>query len=403
LENVGIGTTRRELILHDSFTFLVLGLATLALFAVTLFLFRSFEGHRADLAQSFAERGQAEMQAGKPGAAVNSLRASLSYAPDDYATQLLLAQALAEAGETDQATNYYLNLWSARPGDGFLNLQLARLERQKGNREDAIAYYRASIFGDWRGDGAVKRRTARLELVDYLVQLKDYPAAKVELLIAAGNAPDNFQLNLLFADKLRGIGDATDALTYYEKAIADDPHSEVALEDAGRTLYEQGSYARAAALFLRAVSESHQPAPEELRALLRDSQRIQELSIARELPAKDRARHLLEAAKIAQTRFTACFLSGHEGMVSSIYGDAHLRTLQALTQSWADAKDESTRQKMVQTAAGQDELAQLIMQTELLADDDPMAHPQFSCGPPKGDDALLLRLARGWKPDEGTN
>jgi tetratricopeptide (TPR) repeat protein len=223
-------TTKRALILRDSFTFLVLGLMTLVLFAVTLFLFRSFKGHRAELATSFAAEGRTELLQGKPADAVKSLRAALAYAPDDYSSQLLLAQALADSGEIDQATNYFMNLWEARPGDGFLNLQLAKLERRKGNRVDAIRYYRDSIFGDWRGDGTVKRRDVRLELVAYLMSGGDYPAARAELLIAAGNAPDNLEFNLSFADKLRAIGDASDSLTYYQKALADDPGNSQALE-----------------------------------------------------------------------------------------------------------------------------------------------------------------------------
>ena len=214
---------KRALILHDSFTFLVLGLSTLALFAVTLFLFRSFEARRLQLANSFAQQGREALQLGRAKEAVTSLETALEYKPDDSASQVLLAQALAQAGETDQATTYFLNLWEERPGDGFLNLQLARLERQKGNREEAIRHYRDSVFGDWRGDATVRRRDVRLELVDYLAQTNDLAAARAELLIAAGNAPDDLKLNLMFADKLRELGDTSDALTYYRKALSRHP------------------------------------------------------------------------------------------------------------------------------------------------------------------------------------
>ena len=129
--------TRRGLILHDALAFLALLATSVALFGVTLFLFRSFEQHRADLAVRWAERGRIALQQGKPDAAVTALRTALSYAPDERANQLLLAQALAKAGHTEEATNYFLNLWDARPGDGFINLQLARLARQKGDYREA--------------------------------------------------------------------------------------------------------------------------------------------------------------------------------------------------------------------------------------------------------------------------
>ena len=394
----GIGTSKRALILHDSFTFLVLGLVTLGLFGVTLFLFRSFEGHRTQLAKDYLNEGRAELNQGQPADAVKSLRAALAYEPDNYSSQLMLAQALADAGETDQATNYFMNLWEVRPGDGFLNLQLAKLERRKGNRADAIRYYRDSIFGDWPGDATNKRRDVRLELVDYLAEGKNIPAATIELLIAASNAPDSLELNLLFANKLRAIGDVSDSLTYFQKAIADDPHNTVALQNAGELLYADGHFSEAQRLLERAVGETSKPT-EELLALTHDSHRIQQLSFARELPAAERERHLLEDAKTAQARFTKCFVNGHEGMTSATYGTGHQQMLASLTKSWMDAT-ETARRKMVQTAVGQDELAQLVVETELFASDDPMANPQFSCGPPKGDDALLVRLARGWKSEQ---
>ena len=215
--------SKRALILHDSFTFLVLGLSTLALFTVTLFLFRSFEARRLQLANRFAQQGREAFQQGRAKEAVTALETALEYKPEDSASQVLLAQALADAGETDQATTYFLNLWEARPGDGFLNLQLARLERKKGRRAEAIRYYRDSVFGDWRGDATVRRRDVRLELVDYLVQTNDVAAARAELLIAAGNAPDDLELTLMFADKLRQLGDTADALTYYRKVLSAHP------------------------------------------------------------------------------------------------------------------------------------------------------------------------------------
>ncbi len=57
---------RRKLILRDSLAILSLLLVTAILFAVTLFLFRSFSSHRADLAQRWSSRGRVDLQRGKP-------------------------------------------------------------------------------------------------------------------------------------------------------------------------------------------------------------------------------------------------------------------------------------------------------------------------------------------------
>jgi tetratricopeptide (TPR) repeat protein len=373
----GAGSTRRELILHDSLAFFTLAVTTLALYGVTFFLFRSFESHREELAASWTQRGQAELQQGKPADAVNSLRASLSYMPDNYPSQLLLAQALAAAGETDQATNYFLNLWTARPGDGFLNLELARVTRQKAESQHAIDYYRSAILGDWQGDAVIRRRQVRLELIDYLIQLRRLPAARAELLIAAGNAPDDRQLDILFGDKLLAAADPQDALTFYQRSIADDPHNAVALEKAGRLKYAEGDYKQAQELLTRAIENTPHAieAPADLTALARNAARLVELSLSPDLPARERARHLLEAAQIAQTRFDNC--TGNAATLPS--------ELQSLQTRWKAATDPAHRNALVQNAAGQDSLTQLIFDTE--------RETETTCGPATGDDELLLKLS----------
>ena len=373
--NSVVSPSKRALILKDSLTFLMLLSVTVALFGVTLLLFRSFEGHREELAKSWADRGRTELEQRHPEAAVASLRAALAYAPDDYASQLLLAQALADSGDTDQAINYFLNLWAARPGDGFLNLQLARLEakRKNANPADVIAYYRASIFGDWRGDGSIKRRDVRLELVDYLMQQHEDAAARMELLVAAGNAPNNLHLEGMFAEKLLAAGDANDALAYYEKAIADNPHDAEALAGAGRIAYGQGDYAKARLLLARALADSPADSPrhEELGTQARDAGRLAELSLSRELPAGVRAEHLVTAARIAQERLASC----PEGDES-----------QELQTRWREASGGQLK-ALVADAEGQETLTALIFDTE--------RRTAQTCGQPSGDDALLLKLANG--------
>ena len=162
-------TAKRRLILRDSLAFLTLALATVVLFAITLFLFKSFTQHREDLAVRWSDRGRLALQQGKPDQAIVALRTALSYAPGTRAYEVLLAQALGEAGRTEESYNYFLGLWETEPGDGFTNLQLARLAAKKSDREDAVRFYRAAIYGTWEGDGVVRRAQVRLELARYLI------------------------------------------------------------------------------------------------------------------------------------------------------------------------------------------------------------------------------------------
>jgi tetratricopeptide (TPR) repeat protein len=240
-----VKAAKRRLLLRDSATFSLLALIAAALFGVTLFLFRSFESHRDDLGQRWAGRGQQALAARRPEDAIVALRAALTYAPDEVGYRMLLAQALAESGHTEEATTYYLNRWEEAPGDGVVNLQLARLARQKGDSQQAVEYYRAAIFGDWGANGATKRRLVRMELSDYLIEHRDLAAARAELLIGASNAPGGARSDLLYADRLQAAGDLSDAMKYYNKAIAADPHQSEALEKAGRVAFALGQYRHA--------------------------------------------------------------------------------------------------------------------------------------------------------------
>ena len=92
-------TWKRRLIVRDSLVFLGLVTVTVALFLVTLFLFRSFTFHRVELAQRWYSRGQRDMAAGNPKQAVLDLRTALGYTPAEREYQMLLAQALSDAGD----------------------------------------------------------------------------------------------------------------------------------------------------------------------------------------------------------------------------------------------------------------------------------------------------------------
>src|SRR5207237_9136816 len=113
----------------------------------------------------WSERGRRALQANRSQEAVADLRTALLYAPGNRAFELLLAEALGQAGRTDESLNYFLGLWETMPGDGSINLSLARLAAQKVNRTDAVRYYRAAIDGTWeQGDGVERRAAVRAEL-----------------------------------------------------------------------------------------------------------------------------------------------------------------------------------------------------------------------------------------------
>jgi tetratricopeptide (TPR) repeat protein len=279
-------------------------------------------------------------------------------------------------------------------------LQLARLARKKGETKEAEDYYRASIFGSWEQDGAARRREVRLELVDFLIGQRQFAEARNELFTVAGNAPGDAGLNVLVGDKLEAANDASDALSFYEKAIAASPRNEGALERAGRLAYALGEYAKAEELLGRAfrLSEDETVAKEghrveddvELRKLMDDARRIQELTLTRDQAAGLRADHLLLASRVAQARLKSCGTQAG----ASLEGAGMVAALNA---EWKTATGNGriNRPALLQSADAQDAWTQLVYQTE--------QETAKVCGAPTGDDALLLRLAKGATGMNGTN
>jgi tetratricopeptide (TPR) repeat protein len=201
----------QRFLFRDSLAVVSLTAITVVLFAVTLFLFRSFEGRRASLAKYWANQGLAALRTNQPVQAVTAYRTALSYAPGERNDELMLAQALGEAGRIDESFNYFTSLWGSQPGDGLINLELARLAAKQQSPQEAINFYRAAIYGTWEGDAIERRRTARLELARYLIQQKHLVQAKTELLVAGGNAPDIPDLDMTLGGLLEQTNDPSDA------------------------------------------------------------------------------------------------------------------------------------------------------------------------------------------------
>jgi len=381
VETEEISISRRKLMVHDALTFLGLALVTVVLFGVTLLLFRSFAAHRDELARRWAGRGQAALTAGRPGDAIVALRTALSYAPDRREYELLLAQALGDAGHTEESYNYFMGLWETRPGDGFINLRLARLAAAKGDARDAEKYYRASMYGTWEGDATDRRRDVRLELARYLLGRHDNNGARTELMIAGGNTPGDPALAMRLAPMLEEAGAPADALAYYRRALAAEPRNEKALEAAGRLEFALGDFDEARRLLERSV-RLHNTAGGETPAvdagLLEKSERILELMPSRRLPSRVRVARIVAARALAKKRFDAC-----SAEVTTL-GESS-SALQGLSSAWADKDSGALRMN----EDVQDATVKLIFDTEIQTSE--------VCGAPSGDDALLLLMARSPK------
>jgi len=371
---------RRRLILRDAASLLTLFLITVVIFLLTLLLYRSFENHRQTLGLRWKARGEAALQAGNPVQAIDALRSALAYTPDRQ-TEIELAMALAQAGKTVEATAYFNTLLESAPGDGVINLQLARLAAKKGDEPLAIHRYQAALDGTWEGNGYDRRREVRLELVNYLLSRKEYNSARTQLLIAASNAPDDPQIKDQIAATMEKAQDPTDALSLYRAVSARRDAPLAAFEGAGRTAFNLGLYRVANAYLSRALSHPGAAAlpPAERAAdqyMVDTASHILLLYPDLNLPARSRAERILYIRKVARDRLSACTTSN----------PAAAPKLSAIVSRWDQIPSVLTVPQLEQQPDLENSILQLAWDTET-------GTVQY-CGPPSGDDALLLRIAQ---------
>ncbi len=302
---------KQKILLRDTMALSVLAGLVLVLSFVTYALFHSFVGHRAMLEGRWRLRGEAALQAGKPVDALNYLHSALAYAPDDRGLQIELATALAASGRTQEAQVYFGTLLEAEPGNGMINLQLARLAARQSNAQAAVDYYQAAIDGTWNGDAFSRRREIRLELARYLITQGRNPEARNLLLITSGNAPDNHALQLGLGAMLQQAGDDADALDVFRKAAGDKTTRLRALEGEANAAAALGHFAEARSYLEESMSDAgfaHQPEPvrEGVRASLASMEQLLALYPAPMLPLPERTRRITHVAELAQARLLAC-------------------------------------------------------------------------------------------------
>ncbi len=371
---------RRKLIIRDAISLLTLFLITAVIFALTLLLFRSFTTHREELGQRWRSRGEKAMLSGHPNEAVDALRSALAYVPSRD-TEIELASALAAAGRTQEATVYFNTLWESAPGDGMINLQLARLNAKVGNEQLAVLHYRAALDGTWQGNGYDRRREIRLELARYLLSRHETGQARTQILIAASNAPDDPAIKIEIAGLLEQANDPQNALDLYRALAARKLAPLAALEGAGRTAFVLGRYRVAAEYLGRALAGSQAaslPDNEKMadRDMLDTSLHILLLYPAYTLTPRDRAARVLAAKGIGRNRLVDCATTSA----------AAPSQLAPLVTRWEQLPPRLTVLDLEQNPDLEQSTMQLVYDTETLSTQ--------ICGPASGDDALLLRIAR---------
>jgi len=366
----------------DRDAILLLSLFGLAiLFTIAGVAARLFHAKERSLGQEWYARGQADLKVGKAQVAIKDFRNALAYSRDNALYRLHLALALTAANRTDEARAHLLNLWERQPGDGTVNLELARLAARQGKTADAVRYFHNAIFGVWPGNPDEARRDVRFELCDFLLAHGLKTEAQAILIELATDLPKDADLHVRVADLFLAATDYSHALKEYRAALDINNRSEPALAGAGEVAFHTGDYRTARRYLDRTVRLN--PQNQGAAQLLETTNLILSIDpLMRGLSAWERASRVVRAYEQAATRLAACAGKRQE-VLGGTEPDAEIQAL--------SDRVSTLRPKMRERTLARD--PDLLTQTtDLVFEVEEVAARK--CGPASGLDLALLLLAR---------
>ncbi len=366
----------REVVLLACLLLLVL------LLGATAFVNRMYRKKVHTLADDWFAQGEASYQSGNVPAALNDYRNALVYSPSNSKFQFHLAQALADAGHGDEARSYLLSLLSESPGDGEINLALARISARQGAMAEALRYYHSAIYGGWENNPLEARWQARRELSEYLLDHGMKGQAEEEVIGLANNTPPGE------IDHLKVAGDFllraqlwSRALDVYRVVLQTDPQDADALAGAGRTAFELSEYPQALEYLDRLPPDKRADA--KTAGMIETSKQILDSDpFFSNLSAGEKAQRTTKALAQAELRLQECASQKGESLTANSPG-TDFQNLYATRQE--NRKDWSERMLELHPDRVSPAMS-LVFQVENLT--------AQRCGESQGDDRALLLLGR---------
>lgn len=333
---------------------------------------RGFEARREQLAERWFSRGNRDLEARNAQQAVNEFQTALAYSPSSADYRLKLAVALMQADRWEEARAHLLSLWEERPGDGEINLLLARVFAHRNLVSNAVRYYQGAIYGVWNADPVGSRRMARYELVNLLLSTGRQQAAQSELIALAAEPAASPQEELQLANLMMQAGEPLRALDMY-MGLRHKVHSAEADLGAAQACFALGRYNSAFelakdALKLEPESKAAQDLVTQSGVLVEADPRTPGIS------TRDRESRTYSAYKTASTRLLDCM---------------NTRPAEPVLQQLLHDQESGfarLRQVSLRDPDKRDEVLRWVFRVE--------AATAKSCGIPTGADATLLQLAQ---------
>ena len=357
-------------------------LALLAVLGVMFFLAvaglsRVYHGQREALGNRWFSRGVADLKAQRFDAAVTEFRSALLYSRDNYAYQLNLAEALLGLKRTSEASTYLLNLWDRQPEDGLVNLELARIAVQKGQTEPAQRYYHNAIYAVWPGEQEVKRRDARLELIEFLLTTGAKAQAQAELIALEENLGEDPAQQEQLGDLFLQAHDYEHALAAYRRSLKAEGDNRAALAGAGMAAFQLGRYPLAQRYLQAAVAGN--PGDTRSADLLKTTNLVVKMDpFRRQISVAQRDRVVVEAFAAAGQRLKSCGAARGAALPTA--------SQTSLAENWARMKPRASEQELRRNPDLVEAVMDLVFDIE--------RQTSTTCGTTVGTDMALLLIAK---------
>ena len=358
---------------------------------LTILAFAGFAGvgaitalfHRQQQARGIRwyKRGAADLQAGSLQRAVADFRTALRFSRDNKSYQLGLAEALAAQGRAGkQAAYVYLqDLWEREPENGTVNLELARILADKGDKDGALRYYHNAIYALWDGTPDIQRRAARLELAEFLLRENASTQAQAELIALSTDLPEDAAIHVRVGDLFMQAGDYEHALQEYRQALRTDRQSSSAMAGIGKAAFEVGNYSLSQRYLQQAIAAGADNGSAQLLDTVNQVQRLD--PFRRKIPVSQRARIAVEGFATAGQRLKEC-LARAPSPASASSPSAE----EALQAQWKDMMPRITEAGLRRDPDAVDAAMDLVFDIE--------RETSSQCGTPTGANLALLLISK---------
>ena len=356
-------------------------LAGLAALGVLFFvavggLSSAYHAQREALGERWFRRGVTDINARKYESAVTEFRSALLYSRDNYDYQLNLAEALLGLKRTSEADSYLVNLWDEEPENGVVNLELARIAAQRGQREQAQRYFHNAIYAVWPSDQEDRRRETRLELIEYLLSINARAEAQAELIALQENLGEDPEQQRRVGELFLQAQDYEHALAAYRSSLKATRHNQTALAGAGWAAFELGQYPLAERYLQAAVAEN--PNDAQTAERLKTTQLVLRMDpFRRGISAEERDRIVVEAFGIAGQRLSSC---------PTPKASTPTTGQPNLADSWAKMKPRIRPQELQRNPDLAEQAMDVVFEIE--------RQTSATCGPPAGADEALLLISQ---------